>query len=393
MKNSTTETRIHGLDVLRGVAMVLGIVLHGTISYKEGYHYGEWPFDPMHKSYFYDWLYLLINSFRMQLFFLLAGFFANLLITKRGVFSFGENRFKRVVLPFLVSYFTILPLTLIPYLYVQYEKAGDPWPQIVSFFTGFFSLRQTSGFMHLWFLQHLIIFYVGTGVVIALSRRAGIALVLPMERIGGKLIYVMIAVIIVLSQLFPAPLPSIWTGFITPLPQLLYYAAFFYFGWLLQSSRSTLAGAIVNYKLLLVLGTGLSVLVVFLLNSFASLPLYSTEHMLLKTLFAIQTVCLVFGFIGLFLGLFKAEKPFWKYVAESAYWVYLVHLPLVMGAQLLLIHTSVPATFRFPVVIISGFVLSMLSYHLLVRNTWVGVFLNGKRISSTVQARTKTGLV
>lgn len=382
------ENRIYGLDVLRGVAMTLGIFLHSTIAYKVGYHYGEWAFDPTFKSYFFDWLYLWINSFRMQLFFLLAGYFSHLLIYKIGLNAFFKNRLKRIGLPFLLGYFTILPLTLLPYWYVLFEREGNPWPQLSDFFIDFFTLRTTSGFMHLWFLQHLLIYY---GLAIAccylynkfasLERKSR---VLSFENVAPWRFMIAIVIIIgLLSQLFSTPLPNIWTGFVIPLSQFTYYAAFFIIGWVLEPNRKLFFSFQTTYKWSLIAGTLVSFFLLFLVQEYAALPSFSPAHVVLKFLFSLQTALLTFGFIGFFVERFRAPNAFWKYIADSAYWVYLIHMPIVLGTQLLLINTNVPGLLRFPIVLIAGIFLSFGTYQLFVRYTWVGYLLNGRRYVRT----------
>lgn len=377
--------RIHGLDVLRAMAMILGIFLHGAIAYKKGYHYGYWVFDKENSSYFFDWLYLWINSFRMQLFFLLAGFFARLLINKIGIKEFCRNRLKRVGLPLLISYFTILPLTLAPYLYVQFLETGDPWKELADFFSGFFTLRSHSGFMHLWFLQHLLLFYFLTFMLFMFFglRKPKITFW------NGNITttdFVLITVLITVSvsQLFNASLPFIWTGFIIPIPQVLYYASFFALGWILENNRSLLISFQNKYKIFLILGSLLSIVVLYLLNTNDSATRFSTYNIALKLLFAVQTVLLIVGFLGLFTSIFKKQNPFWRYIADAAYWVYLIHLPLVLTTQLVLVNSSVPGILRFLIVIVISLVISFLTYHYWVRFTWVGLMLNGKRATKNL---------
>lgn len=379
---------MHGLDVLRGVAMTLGIFLHGTIAYKSGYHYGEWTFDPAYKSFFFDWLYLWINSFRMQLFFLLAGFFAHLLIHKIGLPAFFKNRFKRIAVPLFLCYFTILPLTLLPYQYVLFETNGDPWPQLADFFVNFFMLRDTSGFMHLWFLQHLVVFYCLAITYQYLRDRAtGMQKVQPnlyktrLERLTAPGVLLTTVVIVgIISQMFSTPLPNIWTGFIIPPAQFLYYAAFFIFGWILEPRRKLFFSFKKLYPQCLIGGTILSFLTLYLVQSYVFLPSFSASHALLKGLYALQTVLLTFGFIGFFTHKFNAPNTFWRYIADSAYWVYLIHLPIVLGTQLLLTHSDVPGILRFPIVLAVAIVISFGTYHLCVRYTWIGYLLNGRRM-------------
>jgi hypothetical protein len=80
-----------------------------------------------------------------------------------------------------------------------------------------------------------------------------------------------------ISQLFPAPLPSIWTGFVIPASQFWYYAAFFTIGWLLESRRDTLMSFNKGYKLFLIAGTLLSIVVLYLLNNYAKGESYNPE--------------------------------------------------------------------------------------------------------------------
>jgi glucans biosynthesis protein C len=68
-----------------------------------------------------------------------------------------------------------------------------------------------------------------------------------------------------------------------------------------------------------------------------------------------------------------------RYLADASYWVYIVHLPVLLAIQyrLLDIHTSWQAKFTITVVATLG--ISFASYHLLVRNTVLGKLLNGAR--------------
>jgi hypothetical protein len=68
-----------------------------------------------------------------------------------------------------------------------------------------------------------------------------------------------------------------------------------------------------------------------------------------------------------------------RYLADASYWIYLVHLPIVMALQVLVFHAPLPALAKFALVLAVGFPLMPLSYHLLVRYTWVGAILSGRR--------------
>ena len=84
---SDGERRYYGLDALRGVMMMLGIVLHAANFYLAA----PPPIFPIpsdrNNSLFFDLLFHFIHQFRMPTFFVLAGFFSALLVEKRGLWG------------------------------------------------------------------------------------------------------------------------------------------------------------------------------------------------------------------------------------------------------------------------------------------------------------------
>jgi hypothetical protein len=277
----------------------------------------------------------------------------------------------------------------------------DPWPQLAEFFPGFFTLRERYGFMHLWFLQHLLLFYVVATGAVVLGRMTGadkivanIRSTLAAVRVNATgFILIMVIPLTLISIMFSTPLPSIWTGFVIPIPQFLYYILFFLAGWILENNREVFASFQKGYRIQLAIGTMLSLAVLYYLNTTVFdlagktfLPSSDVRVMAMKFIASFQTLTLVVGLIGWFSLAFSHPNSFWKYIADSAYWIYLIHMPLVMTTQLLLLRTEMPGFLRFPIVVSVTLFFSFLSYRYLVRYTWVGTMLNGKRSKTPVPA-------
>jgi peptidoglycan/LPS O-acetylase OafA/YrhL len=87
--------------------------------------------------------------------------------------------------------------------------------------------------------------------------------------------------------------------------------------------------------------------------------------------------------IGLFSRLFPHPRPAVAWLADASYWMYLVHVPLVMAAQLLIRQWPLPAGVKF--LLILGLVTPLLlaSYRWIVRFTVIGSLLNGPRAFPT----------
>src|SRR5262245_31682611 len=88
------SNRLHALDAVRAVALLLGVVLHATQPYVAGLPWmtPEAPQDVL-AAVFYT-----IHMFRMPLFFLIAGFFARMMLERRGAAGFVKDRARRILL-------------------------------------------------------------------------------------------------------------------------------------------------------------------------------------------------------------------------------------------------------------------------------------------------------
>jgi peptidoglycan/LPS O-acetylase OafA/YrhL len=96
------------LDALRAGAMLLGIVLHASLSFFPSY----WMVTDTRQNDIFGTVFSAIHGFRMPLFFVMSGYFSAMLLHRRGRGALIKHRFRRVFLPLMVGLFTIVPLTI-----------------------------------------------------------------------------------------------------------------------------------------------------------------------------------------------------------------------------------------------------------------------------------------
>lgn len=102
--------RYHEFDALRGFAMLLGIVLHGALSFLP---LPIWPAQDLNQNdTVYGFLLHAIHGFRMPAFFLVSGYFTMLLWRKRGGRGLLAHRVKRILLPLIVGTIAVWPLMI-----------------------------------------------------------------------------------------------------------------------------------------------------------------------------------------------------------------------------------------------------------------------------------------
>jgi peptidoglycan/LPS O-acetylase OafA/YrhL len=75
-----------------------------------------------------------------------------------------------------------------------------------------------------------------------------------------------------------------------------------------------------------------------------------------------------------------ALRRIFRDVADASYWVYLVHLPMMMFLQEELYAWSIPIFMKFLLTLLVTTLVGFASYALFVRYTFIGTILNGPRV-------------
>src|SRR5262249_6609729 len=102
---STIVVRRHYLDALRAFAMLLGIALHGALSFAEF----PWPVQDARQAPIFRLFFLAVHGFRMPLFFFVSGYFTMMLWRSRGLNALLRQRFQRIFIPCVLGALTIAP--------------------------------------------------------------------------------------------------------------------------------------------------------------------------------------------------------------------------------------------------------------------------------------------
>ena len=83
--------------------------------------------------------------------------------------------------------------------------------------------------------------------------------------------------------------------------------------------------------------------------------------------------------IGLFRNCMSQGSSWIRFLSDSSYWLYLAHLPLVIWIQSKIADRPWNGFLKLLLISLLSVTVLLLTYEFLVRHTWLGRFLNGKR--------------
>lgn len=408
--------RYHALDSLRATMMLLGLVLHTSVNYLPLIpDSANWPYQDERTSVAFGWLIAFIHIFRMPVFFMVAGFFAAYLFQTRGAKAFLRHRLSRIGLPLLCSWPVLYAVLVGSAPYAQIFTAAPPPHQ---------EIAPGLSLLHLWFLYHLLLFCFCAVFVAPLVDR------LPskwreqfldvFERMVPGASGIVVLSVVSSAMLMPM---KTWhfdsaTSMLPPPHVLGGYGLLFAFGWFVFMRRQMLEGF--KSRAWTHFGAGFFFHGVYLFlfdqgypnpmtpdKALLTSPMYAifhdadltaeaatATHVLAIASLALSVWFLTYGFFGLFLRYLGRPSNSWRYVADASYWMYIVHLPFAVWLPVLLADRPFPAGVKFGLALLGVAAICLVSYHYLVRSTFIGRGLNGRRYPRVAPWRaTPEGLI
>ncbi len=369
--------RLYALDSLRATMMLLGIVLHTVISYLPISLGPAWSYQDESQTIWALVVFVFIHAFRMQVFFVIAGFFSALLLDRRGTGGLVRSRLERIALPLIVALFLLWPLIVAGFVFANSGVEGVAEVPATAFLV-------PMSMAHLWFLNYLLYYYAGALILVTVLK-----LVPENVRrscangfgwlLDRPLLRVFVLGLITASTLLPVDgilLPS--TEFLPAFLNLLFYFVYFMFGWFLYQHRDKLQS----------FTTGawpqtIAAAVLFLSYTFIVKPELelSTSQigMLTSLVQGLSQWMFVFGITGLFIRYLDRPSARIRYIVDASYWVYLVHLPVVITASGLFANSGISVWLKMPIVMLITTVVGFATYDWFVRSSIIGRVLNGRR--------------
>ncbi len=363
--------------------------MHATLSFLPGAQ--VWFVADVDRSLTLAIAAYVLRMYEMMLFFLVAGYFARGSFRRLGRRMFVRDRLKRIALPLVIAW----PITLACFIAILAWIAAiastgpapaNPRPP-PTFMPNDFPL------FHLWFLWVLLVLYGATlfiqGIVARLDPRQCVGP--AADRVVGYLVarrlplLLALPLALALFRLDPwyvaTGIPTLGGSLVGNPPAWLAFGSAFALGWLVQQQPVLLDvwRRRWHWNIALALVATLGCLSVLRHPAMPTLAGHEGIKLAYAGSFAVGAWCWTFGILGMGLRFMTNFSPTRRYVADASYWIYLIHLPIIVGLQVLVARLQWPWVVKFPLILILGGSVMVVSYQLLVRYTAIGAVLTGRR--------------
>ncbi len=384
----TPTDRLHGLDALRGGALLLGVVLHASLSF---FPHQIWIVADDNRSIGSAILFFAIHLFRMTAFFLIAGLFAHMMLGRRGWLGFAKDRMIRIAGPLAAFWLPVMAGIITALVWSAHVSGlmtpgAEPPPPPTYDWTNF-------PLTHLWFLYVLMVFYVGLLVLrapfAALDRGRDWGRMV--DRLTGVLTGPWTPIMMAAPLAFALWLDADWIAFFAvPTPDeglipdpsaLVGFGLAFGFGFLLDRRRDLLDRIARWSPAYLVMAIVCGVAGWSLGGGADIRPMAGAtpDKLLAAAVLAVAVYSSALAAMGLCLRFLSGPSAMRRYLADASYWVYILHLPLVMLCQVWVHDWDGPWWLKLGGVTVGVLAICLATYQLLVRRTFVGRWLNGRK--------------
>lgn len=364
--------RQHYWDALRAVLMLLGIPYHAAMVYDVRV---IWDIQSPTGSPFLTLLAGALVTFRMPAFFIVAGFFAAMLLSRRPPAVWVRGRMIRLGLPFLTGLVLLAPLQVAFIDLADAVKGVTSMTDVVARTTRDIIHPGAHWIMHLWFLPALMIYSSLLAAIWHPLHRwqqglARLASASPWLLVVGTL--VLCALIVDLA----APLLVAMKG---PLPDLLRHGVDPYLRYLPYFALGVVFFMHPATKASLVWKGGLILPLLALASSLAASVLRGRPELLLphSAIDALAAVLMSLWLIGLAERYFTRANSRIDALVDASFTIYLFHHPLIFAFATVFLLVSWPPVIEFALIATASFVLSYAIHQALRRLPLGLLFFNG----------------
>lgn len=360
------KARINFLDNLRTFLILLVVVLHSGLVY-ESVLQNQWiVVDPVRNESI-GLIRMYLDQFVMFMIFFISGYFVRFSVQSKNVIGFVKTKFNRILLPWIVAVFTLIPAYKVIFLFSRglpqqewftyfhiYERAGSD--------LSFYANNPAQNW--LWFLPVLFLFQV---IYLALSKTNLLSMKISLKT-GVVLVFV---VGVISSMLISATSLKGWVD--TALlhfqtERIVIYFASFLLGTLCNKLNVFESNVKVKKYYIIsnvVLTLSMTVFTVVALNLFYNMidpnrNFYFVTEWIDKLFYYISALLLMLSFLHVFVHSFRwsfnKTNGLMKELNKNSYSVYIIHV-IVMGVfGLLLMKFSMPTYLKFFILTVLTFV-------------------------------------
>lgn len=360
--------RIHYLDSLRVLAVLMVFLFHSTKAFTAG----EWHVMNAETSMIASIIFgAFLAPWGMPFFFLLAGAGTWFALQRRSAHQFASERFRRLFMPFLVGSALFTPVQSLfewrffvrahgyvgSYLQFMLDRWGG-WNPTISNWIGY----------HLWFLVYLFIFSLLVLPLLIWMRERGRGFAAWVVRLwdhrGGLLIFALPLLIIQVSLRPIFPGAQNWADFFFDL-------FFFLSGYLIYADERFVRIIRRDWWLALVTGSVSFLGLVVTLALGQAEALYSDPNAPGYRLFwgvaSVDAWCWSVFMLSIGMRFLDFSHPWTRYGQEAIVPFYLFHQPVIVAVAFFVVQWQAGVAVKMLAVLISSFAVTAAIYELIVR--------------------------